>query len=145
MNSLLLLIIGLPILEILVMIKIGQQVGAINTILLIFVTAVVGIYYAKIEGLNTLRSGFINIYQNKLPVYELISGASITVGAFLLIIPGFISDVVGFLLLIPFTRKFLIYFILKKNKKNENLRDRSIKEDENIEEAEIIEDKNNEL
>jgi UPF0716 protein FxsA len=145
MNSLLLLIIGLPILEILVMIKIGQQVGAINTILLIFVTAIVGIYYAKIEGLNTLRSGFINIYQNKLPVYELISGASITVGAFLLIIPGFISDVVGFLLLIPFTRKFLIYFILKKNKKNENLRDRGIKEDENIEEAEIIEDKNNEL
>jgi|TARA_B110000444_G_scaffold235526_1_gene246616 UPF0716 protein FxsA len=145
MNSLLLLIIGLPILEILVMIKIGQQVGAINTILLIFVTAVVGIYYAKIEGLNTLRSGFINIYQNKLPVYELISGASITVGAFLLIIPGFISDVVGFLLLIPFTRKFLIYFILKKNKKNENLRDTGIKEDENIEEAEIIEDKNNEL
>ena len=104
-----------------------------------------GIYYAKIEGLNTLRSGFINIYQNKLPVYELISGASITVGAFLLIIPGFISDVVGFLLLIPFTRKFLIYFILKKNKKNENLRDTGIKEDENIEEAEIIEDKNNEL
>ena len=145
MNSLLLLIIGLPILEILVMIKIGQQVGAINTILLIFVTAIVGIYYAKIEGLNTLRSGFINIYQNKLPVYELISGASITIGAFLLIIPGFISDVVGFLLLIPFTRKFLIYFILKKNKKNENLRDRNIKEDENIEEAEIIEDKNNEL
>ena len=145
MNSLLLLIIGLPILEILVMIKIGQQVGAINTILLIFVTAVVGIYYAKIEGLNTLRSGFINIYQNKLPVYELISGASITVGAFLLIIPGFISDVVGFLLLIPFTRKFLIKFILKKNKKNENLRDTGIKEDENIEEAEIIEDKNNEL
>ena len=139
MNSLLLLIIGLPILEILVMIKIGQQVGAINTILLIFITAIVGVYYAKIEGLNTLRSGFINIYQNKLPVYELISGASITVGAFLLIIPGFISDAVGFLLLIPFTRKLLIYFIVKKNKKNENLKD------ENIEEAEIVEDKNNEL
>ena len=139
MNSLLLLIIGLPILEILVMIKIGQQVGAINTILLIFITAIVGVYYAKIEGLNTLRSGFINIYQNKLPVYELISGASITVGAFLLIIPGFISDAVGFLLLIPFTRKLLIYFIVKKSKKNENLKD------ENIEEAEIVEDKNNEL
>ena len=108
MNSVLLIIIGFPILEIALMIKIGKVVGILNTILLIFFTAIVGIYYAKAEGLNTIRSGMINLYQNKLPFYEMISGASIAVAAFMLILPGFISDTIGFLLLFPFTRKIII-------------------------------------
>tara|TARA_B100000579_G_scaffold435209_1_gene457908 strand:+ start:869 stop:1294 length:426 start_codon:yes stop_codon:yes gene_type:complete len=124
MNSLLLIVIGVPILEILVMIKIGQQIGAINTVLLIFLTAIVGVYYARIEGLNTIRSGVINLYQNKAPVYEMISGASIALAAVFLIIPGFITDTIGFLLLLPFTRKIIIGFLFKKKyvkqKKDEN-------------------------
>ena len=114
MNSVFLLIIGIPILEIMVMIKIGQQVGAINTILLILLTAFIGIYYARIEGINTIKSGFMNLYQNKVPIYELISGASIAMAAVLLIIPGFITDTIGFILLFPITRKFLINIWLKK-------------------------------
>ena len=124
MNSLLLIVIGVPILEILVMIKIGQQIGAINTVLLIFLTAIVGVYYARIEGLNTIRSGVINLYQNKAPVYEMISGASIALAAVFLIIPGFITDTIGFFLLLPFTRKIIIGFLFKKKyvkqKKDEN-------------------------
>ena len=108
MNSLLLFIIGIPAVEILVMIKIGQQVGAINTVLLIFLTAIIGVYFARIEGLNTIRSGVVNLYLNKTPVYEMISGASIAMAAVLLIVPGFITDTIGFLLLLPFTRAFLI-------------------------------------
>ena len=106
------------------MIKIGQQIGAINTVLLIFLTAIVGVYYARIEGLNTIRSGVINLYQNKAPVYEMISGASIALAAVFLIIPGFITDTIGFLLLLPFTRKIIIGFLFKKKyvkqKKDEN-------------------------
>ena len=124
MNSLLLIVIGVPILEILVMIKIGQQIGAINTVLLIFLTAIVGVYYARIEGLNTIRSGVINLYQNKAPVNEMISGASIALAAVFLIIPGFITDTIGFFLLLPFTRKIIIGFLFKKKyvkqKKDEN-------------------------
>ena len=135
MNSLLLIIIGFPILEIAVMIKIGKVVGILNTILLIFFTAIVGIYYAKSEGLNTIRSGLINMYQNKIPFYEIISGASIAMAAIFLILPGFISDSIGFLLLLPFTRKIIISFLFrnKYNKKN--------KHGEEVIDAEIIEEK----
>ena len=136
MNSVFLLIIGIPILEIMVMIKIGQQVGAINTILLILLTASIGIYYARIEGINTIKSGFMNLYQNKVPIYELISGASIAMAAVLLIIPGFITDTIGFILLFPITRKFLINIWLKKNKRN-NLKDKN----DDILEGEVIEKK----
>ena len=96
------------------MIKIGQQIGAINTVLLIFLTAIIGVYYARIEGLNTIKSGFLNIYQNKVPIYEIISGASIAIAAVLLIIPGFITDCLGFILLFPITRKFLVNTWIKK-------------------------------
>jgi len=125
--------------EIAVMIKIGQQVGAINTILLIFLTAIIGIYYARFQGLNTLKSAFINIYKNKVPVYELVSGASIAIGAFLLIIPGFITDTFGILFLIPFSRNIFINKLIKINKIKKDFKK------ENIEEAEIIEDKKDEL
>ena len=116
MNTLLIFLIAIPALEIFVMIKLGQNIGALTTVSLIFLTAIIGIYFAKIEGLNTLRSGAYNLYKNKLPVYEMISGASIALAAMLLIVPGFITDAVGFLLLIPITRKILISFFIKKNK-----------------------------
>ena len=135
MNSVLLIIIGFPILEIALMIKIGKAVGILNTILLIFFTAIIGIYYARIEGLNTIKSGMVNLYQNKLPFYEMITGASIAIAAMLLILPGFISDFIGFLLLIPFTRKMIINSLfIKKNKAH-------YKQDEEIIDAEIIEEK----
>ena len=128
--TLLLFLIGVPALEIFVIIKIGQNIGALGTVGLIFLTAIVGIYFAKIEGLNTLRSGIYNLYKNKLPIFEIISGASIALAALLLILPGFITDIIGFLLLIPFTRKIIInLFIIKKNdsiKKNENYIDGEI-------------------
>ncbi len=134
MNSLLLVIIGIPVLEIIVMIKIGQQIGAINTVLLIFLTAIIGIYYARIEGLNTIRSGLTNLYQNKTPIYEMISGASIAIAAVLLILPGFITDTLGFILLFPVTRKLLINTMInKKNFKTKN-------HENNIIDAEIIEE-----
>ena len=136
MNTLLLIIIGLPILEITLMIKIGQQIGAFNTVLIIFFTAFVGIYYAKIEGINTIKSGMTNLYQNKIPLYEMFSGASIAIAAILLILPGFISDTIGFLLLIPFTRKTVINFWLK------NKYQKRTKDNEEIIDAEIIEKKN---
>ena len=98
------------------MIKIGQNIGALSTISLIFLTAVIGVYFAKLEGLNTLRSGINNLYKNKIPIYEMMSGASIAFAAVLLIIPGFITDFFGFLLLIPFTRKKIISLFLKKKK-----------------------------
>ena len=135
MNALLVIIIGFPILEILIMIKVGQQVGAINTILLILLTAIVGIYYARIEGLNTIRSGFINLYKNKIPVYEMISGASIAIAAILLIIPGFVTDIMGFFLLFPFARKFLVTTWIRKNKTENKMRN------DNILDGEIIEKK----
>ena len=116
MNTLLLILIGVPAIEIFVMIKIGQNIGALATVSLIFLTAIVGIYFAKIEGLNTLRSGIYNLYKNKVPLFEIFSGASIALAALLLILPGFITDTFGFLLLIPFTRKIIIKsFIIKEN------------------------------
>ena len=137
MNSLLLLLIAVPALEIFVFIKVGGIFGALNTILLIITTAVVGIYFAKLEGLNTIKSGIENVYKNKPPVYEILSGASIAFAALLLILPGFITDGIGFLLLIPFTRRLLInYFMRGKSKMNKN---------EDVIEAEVIEDKKDEL
>tara|TARA_Y100001970_G_scaffold32070_2_gene39932 strand:- start:1550 stop:1963 length:414 start_codon:yes stop_codon:yes gene_type:complete len=114
MNTLLLFLIGVPAIEIFVMIKIGQQIGALTTISLIFLTAIIGLYFARIEGLNTLRSGIYNIYKNKSPIFEIISGASIALAAVLLIIPGFVTDILGFFLLMPITRKMLINSFLKK-------------------------------
>ncbi len=122
MNPLLLAFIGIPALEIFFMIKIGGQIGAFNTILLIFLTAIIGVYFAKLEGLKTLRSGVIKSYQNRLPLFEMLSGASIAIAAVFLIIPGFITDALGFLLLIPITRKILIKYLFKvnNNSKKEN-------------------------
>ena len=134
MNSFFLLFIGVPALEVFLMIKIGGKIGALSTVSLILLTAFIGIYFAKIEGIKTMRSGVINLYQNKVPVYEMFSGASIAIAALLLIVPGFFSDTIGFLLLIPFTRKILISFFVKKNKistsqKNTNTLDGEIIED----------------
>ena len=123
MNSILLLIILIPIIEIYLFIKIGSQIGAITTILLIFTTAIVGIYYAKYEGLNTLKSGFSQLSKNKAPTYEMLSGAAIAFAALLLIIPGFATDIFGFLMIFPITRKFIFSkfakkYSTKKNQKN---------------------------
>ena len=134
MNTLFFIIIVLPILEIALMIKIGEQIGALNTILMIMLTAAVGIFYARIEGLNTLKSGLLNIYQNKIPFYEIISGASIAIAAIFLILPGFITDAIGFLLLFPFTRRLIIGHWVA-NKQNQN-----VSREEEIIDAEIIED-----
>ena len=123
MNSILLLIILIPVIEIYLFIKIGSQIGAITTILLIFTTAVVGVYYAKYEGLNTLKSGFAQLSKNEPPTYEMISGAAIAFAALLLIIPGFATDILGFLIIFPITRKFIFNkfskkFKTKKSEKN---------------------------
>ena len=104
------------------MIKIGGQIGAFNTIMLIFLTAVIGIFYARVEGIKTIRSGLINLYQNKTPIYEILSGASIAIAAILLMIPGFMTDIIGFLLLVPFTRRIFLKIIFKNNK-NEKIYD----------------------
>ena len=119
MNPVLLSIILIPILEIYLFIKIGSQIGAFNTILLIFVTAIIGVYYAKYEGLNTIRSGFTQIVKNQTPAYEIISGAAIAFAAILLILPGFATDFLGFLLIFPITRKLIFGNISNKFKKNE--------------------------
>jgi UPF0716 protein FxsA len=121
MNSILLSIILIPVIEIFLLIKIGSQIGAITTILLIFATAIVGVYYAKYEGLNTLKSGFEQISKNKAPTYEMITGAAIAFAALLLIIPGFATDVIGFLIIFPLSRNFLLekFFSKFKNKERE--------------------------
>ena len=119
MNTVLLAIILIPIVEIYLFIKIGSQIGALNTILLIFSTAVIGIIYARYEGLNTLRSGFMQIVKNELPAYEIISGAAIAFAALLLIIPGFATDVLGFLMIFPLTRKLLLGNLSNKLKKKD--------------------------
>ena len=133
MNTIFLFIVAIPAIEIFLMIKIGQNIGAFNTILLIFITAVIGIYFAKIQGLSTLRSGVLSMYKNQLPLFEMISGASIAFAACLLIFPGFVTDTIGFFLLIPWTRKIIIGSFLKKknmSKKNENyIEGEIIKED----------------
>ena len=137
MNTILISIIALPIIEILLFIKIGENIGALNTILLIILTAFIGVYFARIQGIKTLKSGFINLYQNKLPIYEIFSGASIAVAAMFLIIPGFFTDMIGFILLIPLTRKLILSIIMRRSdKKNQNNK---------IIEAEIIDEKKDEL
>tara|TARA_B100001996_G_scaffold232843_1_gene179703 strand:- start:208 stop:633 length:426 start_codon:yes stop_codon:yes gene_type:complete len=120
MNTILLLIILIPAIEIYLFIKIGSQIGAISTILLIFTTAIVGIYYAKYEGLNTLRSGFIQLSRNEPPTYEMMSGAAIAFAALLLITPGFATDILGFLIIFPISRKFIFNKFAKKISKKEN-------------------------
>ena len=122
MNPILLSIILIPIIEIYLFIKIGSQIGAITTILLIFITAVVGVYYAKYEGLNTLKAGFLQLSRNEAPAYEIISGAAIAFAAILLIIPGFATDIFGFLLIFPISRKFFFNRFAKKfnHKKEKN-------------------------
>ena len=114
MNPIFLVIILVPIIEIYLLIKIGSQIGAITTILLIFSTAIVGVYYAKYEGLNTLKSGFFQLSKNEIPAYEVISGAAIAFAALLLIIPGFATDLIGFLLIFPLSRKLIFNKISKK-------------------------------
>ena len=122
MNTFLLLLIGIPIIEIYLFIKLGSQIGAFNTILLIFITAFFGIIYARYEGFNTLKSGMSQVVKNELPVYEIISGAALTFAALLLIVPGFFTDFIGFLLIIPVTRKLFITILSSKikNKKFNN-------------------------
>ena len=114
MNSILISIILVPVIEIYLFIKIGAEIGAIYTIFFIFFTAIVGVYYAKYEGLNTLKSGIFQINKNEKPIYEVISGAAIAFAALLLIIPGFATDVMGFLLIFPLSRKLIFKFIFKK-------------------------------
>ena len=135
MNAVLLFIIGIPLIEIYLMIKIGGTIGAFNTIFLIFFTAVTGVYFARLEGLNTIRSGFGQLVRNEIPVHEIISGAAIAFAAFLLIIPGFLTDFFGFLLLIPITRNILLKNIFSKLKKKEI--------NENIIEGDFTEEKDN--
>ena len=138
MNSFFLLFIGMPALEIFLMIKIGGKIGALTTVSLIFLTAIIGLYFAKLEGIKTMRAGVVNLYQNKIPVYEMVSGASIAIAALLLIIPGFFTDTIGFLLLIPFTRRILINAFIKKRVKKREESSKTL-------DGEIIEDKKDEL
>ena len=119
MNSILLIIISIPIIEIYLFIKIGSQIGAIYTILLILITAIVGVYYAKYEGLNTLKSGFIQLSKNETPTYEMLSGAAIAFAALLLIIPGFATDIFGFLIIFPISRKFIFNKFFNKIKQKQ--------------------------
>ena len=135
MNAVILFIIGIPAIEIYLMIKVGGVIGALNTILLIFFTAITGIYFVKIAGLSTLRSGLNQLVKNEIPMYEIISGAALAFAALLLIIPGFLTDIVGFLLIIPITRKFFIRSISSnfyKEKNNKDIIEGSIEDkDEN--------------
>ncbi len=119
MNSIILTIIIVPVIEIYLFIKIGSEIGAFTTIFLIFATAVIGVYYAKYEGINTLKSGFKQLSKNETPAYEVISGAAIAFAALLLIIPGFATDILGFLLIFPITRKLFFKNLSKKFKRNE--------------------------
>ena len=124
MNTALILIIGIPLIEIYLFVKIGSQIGAFNTVLLILTTAVIGVAYVRYEGFNTLKSGIRQLVKNEMPVYEIISGATLAFAAFLLILPGFATDLVGILLVMPFTRKILLSRFVKtninKNKKKNN-------------------------
>ena len=139
MNPFFLIFICLPALEIYLLIEVGGVVGALNTVALIFLTAIIGLYFAKHQGLQTLKSGMINLYQNKTPIYEIMSGASIAIAAFLLIVPGFFTDFIGFLLLVPFTRKILFDLTLRKKTKNNN------KSQNKTIDGEIIENNKDEL
>ena len=124
MNTLLLIILFIPLIEIYLFIQIGAQIGAFNTILIILLTAVIGIYFVRLQGLTTLKSGVTQLYRNQIPVYEMMSGAALAIAALLLIIPGFATDVIGFLLILPITRNLIFKYLGKKYKKekvNDNL------------------------
>ncbi len=138
MNAVILFIIGIPAIEIYLMIKVGGSIGAFNTILLIFLTATTGVYFAKMAGLRTMRSGLSQIIRKQTPIYEIISGAALAVAALLLILPGFLTDLIGFLLIIPITRKFFIKSFSSKFKKKKNSSNEKI-----IEGVYEDEDKNN--
>ena len=125
MNTAIILILGIPLVEIYLFIKIGSQIGALNTILLILFTAVLGIWYARYEGFNTLRSGMSQLVRNELPLYEIISGAAIAFAALLLILPGFATDVIGILLVFPLTRKIILSKYSKKNSSKRNLNEKN--------------------
>ena len=140
MNTFFLIFIGIPAIEIFLLIKIGGEIGALSTIALIFLTAIIGIFYARIQGIQTLRAGLINIYQNKTPFYELISGASIAFASLLLIVPGFFTDFIGFLLLVPTTRNIMFKILLRK--KNDS--SKTTNENKTID-GEIIDKKKDEL
>ncbi len=138
MNTALILIIGIPLIEIYLFIKIGSQIGAFNTLILILTTAIVGVAYVRYEGFNTLKTGIRVLFKNELPIYEVISGATLAFAAFLLILPGFATDLIGILLVVPFTRKIILGRIIKKNKfnfsKNKNYIDgdyEELEEDDN--------------
>ena len=141
MNSALIAIILVPVMEIYLFIKIGSQIGALTTITLIFVTAILGIIYARYEGLNTLRSAFMQLIKNEIPVYEIISGAAITIAALLLIIPGFATDIIGFLLIFPLSRKFILKILSSKfqmkKEANEKFIDGEYEEMENKNDKEL--------
>ena len=135
MNSILLSIILVPLIEIYLLIKIGSKIGALTTIFLIFTTAIMGVYYAKYEGLNTLKSGFLQLSKNETPSYEMLSGAAIAFAALLLIIPGFVTDIVGFILIFPISRKIIFSKIVKNFTKNKDKKNNFIEgEFEDIEE-----------
>jgi len=136
MNAVILLIIGIPAIEIYLMIKVGGIIGAFNTILLIFFTAITGVYFARLAGINAIRSGFSQLLKNEIPIYEIISGAALAFAALLLITPGFLTDLIGFLLIIPITRKFFIRLISSR------LKTKKV-DDENIIEGSVEEDKQN--
>ena len=139
MNPFFILFIALPALEIFLFIKIGGQVGALNTVALIFLTAIIGVYFAKLQGIQTLKSGMVNLYQNKMPIYEIMSGAFIAIAALLLIIPCFFTDLIVFLLLIPFTRRIIFSLVLKnKSQSVANPKDGTI-------DGEIVDHKKDEL
>ena len=140
MNTFFIIFIGIPAVEIFLMIKIGGKIGALNTIGLIFLTALVGLFFARVQGIETIRSGVINLYQNKAPIYELISGASIAFAALMLIIPGFLTDLIGFLLLIPLTRRMFYKIIFKTNSNKSE-----INKEKKIIDGEIIEKDKDEL
>ena len=133
MNAVILFIIGIPLIEIYLLIEVGGIIGAFNTIFLIFFTAITGVYFARLEGLNAVRSGFSQLVKNELPIYEIISGAALAFAALLLIIPGFLTDLVGFLLIVPVTRKFFIRSISSKFNRKKN--------DEDIIEGSVEENK----
>ena len=141
MNSVLMAIILVPVIEIYLFIKIGSQIGALTTITLIFVTAILGIIYARYEGLNTLKSALVQLIKNEIPVYEIISGAAITFAALLLIIPGFATDIIGFLLIFPFSRKFILKILSSKfqmkKEANEKFIDGEYEEMENKNDKEL--------
>ena len=139
MNPFFILFIALPALEIFLFIKIGGHVGALNTVALIFLTAIIGIYFAKLQGIQTLKSGMDNLYQNKMPIYEIMSGTSIAIAALLLIIPGFFTDLIGFLLLIPFTRRIIFSLVLKNKSRSK------VKHKDGTIDGEIVDHKKDEL